>query len=104
MNRTLLTVFLLIAGFQGMLFGVQPEKRPLVHEDYAVWTTIGNQRLSGDGQWIIYEVNPQQGDGVLIIKNLVEGKQTIVPRGFSAVISPGNRFAVFLHSATTCHG
>lgn len=95
MNRTLLSVLFLIAGFQGVLFGAQPEKRPLTHEDYSGWNTIANQRLSGDGQWIIYEVNPQQGDGVMIIKNLVEGKQTIVPRGFSAVISPGNRFAVF---------
>ncbi|HSV87676.1 MAG TPA: prolyl oligopeptidase family serine peptidase [Bacteroidales bacterium] len=86
--------FLLVQIFPLPASG-NPEKRPLTHDDYSSWNTLAGQVLSADGQWIVYEVNPQQGDGKLIIHHIVSGNEVVVPRGHSASISPGNRFAVF---------
>ncbi len=50
-------------------------KRPLNHSDYDGWRSIVGQRLSNDGKFVIYGLFPQEGDGEVIIRNLVTGKE-----------------------------
>src|SRR6185369_16933068 len=52
----------------------QTAKRPLNHHDYDGWRTIAGQQLSADGKFLAYSVFPQEGDGEVIIRNLVTGK------------------------------
>ena len=59
----------------------QPAKRPLNHKDYDGWRTIVGQRLSADGKFLAYGLFPQEGDGEVIVRNLVSGKDTHFPAG-----------------------
>ncbi len=59
----------------------QTGKRPLNHRDYDSWKTIAGQRLSNDGKFLAYSVFPQDGDGEVVIRNLVTGKDQHEPAG-----------------------
>lgn len=88
----LLLVFLFL--FPGLL--IAQEKQRLSQDDYASWKTLGGIEFSPDGNWLIYQVNPQQyGDGNLIIKHIPSGEEHVIPRGNRSSISPGGNFAVF---------
>src|SRR5579863_7345254 len=54
----------------------QTAKRPLTHKDYDGWHSISSQRLSNDGKFLAYGVFPQEGDGEVIVRNLVTGQET----------------------------
>src|SRR5947209_2499605 len=58
-----------------MVCCVYGAKRPLTHVDYDGWRHIQNQHLSDDGHYLAYAVFPQQGDGELVVRNLVTGKE-----------------------------
>jgi dipeptidyl aminopeptidase/acylaminoacyl peptidase len=78
-----------IRAFAGLLSGLllvsvafaQTAKRPLTHKDYDGWHTIAGQRLSNDGKYLAYGVFPQEGDGEVVIRDLVTGKNTHLPAG-----------------------
>ncbi len=59
----------------------QTAKRPLNHKDYDGWRAITGQKLSPDGKYLAYGVFPQEGDGELIVRNLVTGQDTRFPAG-----------------------
>src|SRR6185436_16815157 len=50
-------------------------KRPITHADYDTWRTIGGQRLSRDGKFLVYTLVPQEADGEIVLRNLVTGKE-----------------------------
>ena len=56
-------------------------KRPLQHSDYDGWRSIVSQKLSNDGKFLAYGVFPQEGDGEVVIRNLVTGKEQREPAG-----------------------
>ncbi|MCY7387382.1 MAG: hypothetical protein LH481_04850, partial [Burkholderiales bacterium] len=53
----------------------QPAKRPIAHSDFDAWRTIATPVLSRDGKWLAYSVQPQDGDGDLVIRELATGKE-----------------------------
>lgn len=59
-----------------LVLSAQTAKRPLTHKDYDAWRTISNQRLSNDGKFLAYGLFPQEGDGEVIVRNLVTGQET----------------------------
>jgi dipeptidyl aminopeptidase/acylaminoacyl peptidase len=59
----------------------QTAKRPLTHRDYDGWHSIVGQRLSNDGKTLAYGVFPQEGDGEVVVRNLVTGKEQHEPAG-----------------------
>ena len=50
-------------------------KRALSHRDYEAWKTISSQVLSRDGKFLAYALFPEEGDGELVIRDLVTGKE-----------------------------
>ena len=59
----------------------QPAKRPLNHKDYDSWRTIAGQHLSADGKFLgLRHAFPQEGDGEVVIRNLVTGKDLSTSR------------------------
>ncbi|HPR86164.1 MAG TPA: prolyl oligopeptidase family serine peptidase [Prolixibacteraceae bacterium] len=82
----------------GILTGVNAQvanKKPLTTNDFANWKVINNPIVSGDGRYVSYEVNPQKGNGVLIVK-LAEGKkEDVLPRGYGASFSSESDFIVY---------
>lgn len=68
-------------------------RKILSPDDFAGWKTLSGQQISNNGEYILYEQNPQQGDGMLII---TDGKKTdTIPRGSQAMFGPENDFAAF---------
>ncbi|PLX05810.1 MAG: acylaminoacyl-peptidase, partial [Marinilabiliales bacterium] len=91
-------VVLIIALFIGLNISVnaQEEKIPLSHEVYDQWKSIDKVNITNSGEWVSYELNPQVGDGKLIITNPLTQQDTSFERGAKCSFSGDNAFAVFL--------
>src|ERR1035437_8323429 len=63
-------------------------KRPLNHGDYDGRRSIVGQRLSNDGKFLVYGLFPQEGDGEVVIRNLVTGKEQREPAGLRPAPTP----------------
>lgn len=50
-------------------------KRPLTLRDFDGWRNIQNQTLSRDGKFLAYGLFPQEGDGVVVVRNLQSGTE-----------------------------
>jgi dipeptidyl aminopeptidase/acylaminoacyl peptidase len=70
-------------------------KKPLTHSVYDFWKDIGSRALSNDGNWAVYTVNPQEGDGKAIFYNLKTNQIDSVQRASQVEISQDNQFVVF---------
>jgi len=71
-------------------------KRPLDHSVYDGWKSIVDQRLSDDGSWILYALNPQDGDAELHVRAPRRGTEYTAARGRSARFSDDAGWVVFL--------
>ena len=70
-------------------------KKPLTHDVYDGWQSVGAKDISNDGKYFCYEVNPQEGDGKLVIENFEGNYSLTIPRGYNAVITEDSRYAIF---------
>ena len=89
------SILLLLAFCLWVSTASAQQKKSLSHDDYASWNTLSDQQVSPDGQWLVYEVNPQQGDGTLYIRHFESGSEVLIPRGAGALFSPGGGYVVF---------
>lgn len=87
--KKLTTLLFLLSAFTI----VSAQKKPLDHSVYDSWKSISSTQLTSDGQYLLYEVNPQEGDGRLIVRRLSDGKELIVPRGYKAQVAKNNQTA-----------
>ncbi len=71
------------------------QKKPLEHSVYDGWKSAGERNISNDGKYAVYAINPQEGDGVLIVQSLEGGYKKEVPRGYQARFTEDNKFVVF---------
>ena len=76
------------------------QKKPITHDVYDSWRSIVGQRLSRDGVWVAYSVQPQDGDGELIVRNLKTEQEYRHPRGTGDIITPDSKFVLFTISPT----
>lgn len=70
-------------------------KKPLDHNVYDGWKSIGERLISNDGQYTVYAVNPQEGDGELVIQHTKTLEKKMIARGSNAVITEDSRYVVF---------
>lgn len=77
------------------LLCVAQGKKPLDHSVYDAWQNIGERVISNNGKWIAYTINPQEGDGKLIIQQPTGEVVAEVSRGYSVVISANNRYVIY---------
>ena len=70
--------------------GLYAQKAPLDKNVYDSWKSLSAAKISDDGQWISYDILPQQGDGWLYIYNVKTGKKDSVARGKNASFSPNS--------------
>ncbi|MDE6632426.1 MAG: prolyl oligopeptidase family serine peptidase, partial [Muribaculaceae bacterium] len=66
----------------------------LDHTCFDDWKKVTNHSLSNDGKWAAFSVNPQEGDGVLTIRNTANGKDINIPRGESLAFTADSRWAI----------
>lgn len=72
----------------------EKSKRAITADDYATWKTVSREAISHDGSVVIYELNPQQGDGNLIIHQLNSHFTDTLPRGTRAKLDGAAQFVV----------
>src|SRR5215475_1874236 len=68
--------------------GRSTAKRPLTHRDYDGWRSIQGQTISRDGKFIAYALNPQDGDGEIVVRNLATGVEWRYGRGWRPPTPP----------------
>lgn len=72
------------------------QKKPLDHTVYDSWQSIGERAISNNGNWVVYTVTPQEGDGVLYIQSTEDtANKRAVSRGYNATLTDDSRFVVF---------
>jgi len=79
----------------GISLQASAQKKPLDHSVYDNWKAIGERMISNDGAYVVYTVNPQEGDGELVIQNPTTKYRKIIPRGYGATITEDSRFLLF---------
>ena len=87
------------AGFTPTLSAAEPArkvgKQPITHAAYDGWRSIKDSALSRNGEWLVYALALQDGDGELVARNLKTGKEWRHPRGASPSLSADGRFVAF---------
>src|SRR5690349_19502428 len=71
------------------------QKKVIDHSVYDGWQSIGERAISNNGKYVVYAVNPQEGDGTLVIQSTDNSYKKEIPRGYAAVITEDSRFVVF---------
>ena len=89
MRRILLLLAFLVIG-QSLL--IAQNKKVVSPEIYDDWKSVSAPIISTNGNFVSYELNPQIGDGNLVVKGFDGTKEKIFPRGYKAVFSESEDF------------
>ncbi len=96
MQKKLTLLFLLFASI------AYAQKKPLNHNVYDTWESVGAKQLSNDGLWAAYSIAQQEGDANLYFQQSLTNQKIKVSRGTvigaavrSNLFSTDSKFAVF---------
>lgn len=71
------------------------QKRSLTHADYDGWESLSSEKITKNGQFVGYQISPQDGDGRLeVFPFKTPAQKVIIPRGTSFSFTPDDQFAV----------
>ncbi len=90
-------ILLLFLNFGSYLFlnAQNIEKKPLTINDFSTWKSIVNQEISNNGKVVAFEINPQKGNGILVVKSVDSKKADTLSRGFDARFSTESDFIAY---------
>ncbi|MDB4292007.1 prolyl oligopeptidase family serine peptidase [Maribacter sp.] len=73
------------------------QKKPITHDDYDLWNSITETKLSDKGLLIVSSIEPitKRGDGQVHIYNTQTGGTFTFARGYDATISADENYVVF---------
>ncbi len=70
------------------------QKKMLDHTVYDGWQSTSERAISNNGRYVVYAINPQEGNSTLIIQ-YTDGKLLReIPRGYNAAITADNHYLV----------
>ncbi|MBK9358951.1 MAG: S9 family peptidase [Bacteroidales bacterium] len=96
MKKNQTAFLLLVSGFLLTYITASSQERiPLSHDVYDNWKNLERPQISNNGKFVAYEINPQQGDGSLIVSIPAETRNDTIERACEASFSPGNGFIVY---------
>jgi len=70
-------------------------KWPLDFDVYDSWKSIAGVDLSRDGEWLSFTVNPQVGDGELVLKRSSGADEQKIARGSAARFTTDSKYYVY---------
>lgn len=88
MNKTLLGLTAILLSIPAV-YG----KKPLDHSVFDSWKGVRNHDFSLNGEWGAYNVDPQEGDGMLYLYNTRTGKSISLERGYNPKFSADGKWA-----------
>lgn len=89
--KKILSLLLLLSIFY---LGIA-QKKSLDHTVYDSWQSIGKIQLSNDGNWVVYNINVQEGDDQLVIQATDNSYKKIIPRAYDAMITGDSKSVFF---------
>lgn len=95
-RKSLFLLLLLSTGWQY----TWSQKKPLTHDVYDQWQSIGATAISHSGKISVWEVNPQEGDGMLYVRDNAMGKVITLSRGYRALITTDENHVVAMIKPT----
>jgi len=72
----------------------EAQKKPLDHSVYDTWNAIRNQRISDNGRWVLYVLQPQDADPEARVGSVVDEREHAVALGDAGALTSDSRFAV----------
>jgi len=70
------------------------QKYELDHTVYDSWQSIRETSFHPQGKFIVYNINPQEGDGTLIIRNVKSGNEINIARANQAIFTENGEYLV----------
>jgi len=71
------------------------DKIPLDHSVYDHWQVLKNPLISNDGKQVVFEIDPQKGDGNLVLYHVGSTENDTLPRGALPSFMPNSDVLVF---------
>ena len=72
------------------------QKKQLSIQDLATWRSVEDNRISNDGNWVVYSLKGEEGDGVLELWHATDGSTWSYERGEDGRFTENNSHLVFL--------
>ena len=85
-------LFLFLVVFVSVTFA---QKKPLTLADFDSWKSISNQQTTKSGNYITWQLEPQEGDGELVLYNTLNGTKKRFARGSNPRITSDEKYLVF---------
>ena len=98
MHRITRLSLALFLGLATTLAAQETTPRPLTLEDYGEWSRITQVELSGDGLWMAYAHQPNDGDATFFVRELDGDIEYEATNGSGALFSNDGRWVAFLTS------
>ncbi|MFN5479968.1 MAG: alpha/beta hydrolase family protein [Chitinophagaceae bacterium] len=91
------TCFIFLGTIYFMLntISLRAQKKPLDHSVYDGWQSLGERKISPNGQWIAYTIEVQEGDGNLVVQRFDSSYQLIFPRGYGLDFTNDSKHLLF---------
>ncbi len=89
------TFFSIIILVHISLIAFSQDKIPLDHSVYDGWKDLKNPVISNDGNRIAFEIDPQKGDGELILYSVGNREYDTIQRGIRAAFTPTADVLIF---------
>ena len=104
-KRSHFTVFLGLLIFILVFPAASPaqDKRPLTHQDYDSWKSLGSTAISPDGNWILFLETPQKDEADLVVINIITGNEFRQTIGFTGEGTTAHRSARSQFSFDSTH-
>ena len=88
MNRILLFFIVLLC------LESKAQKKELDHTVYDSWQSIRETALHPKGNFVVFTINPQEGDGTLVIRNLASGNEIQIARATGAQFTENGDYLI----------
>lgn len=70
----------------------EAQKKVLEHSVYDSWQSVGERKISSDGKWLAFTVDPQEGDGMMTVRKKDESISYYIARGYQGSFSMDAQF------------
>ena len=95
MKKLIFTFLLITQVMIAIVTAQNPDKKLIDYTVFDSWKSLRGIQISEDAKWVTYEINPQAGDGNLIIYQTSTGKTDTIKRGYDAAFSTQGNYLVF---------
>ncbi|MEW6510972.1 MAG: prolyl oligopeptidase family serine peptidase [Bacteroidota bacterium] len=97
MKRAVVIITVALGAHVGAsaIFAQDRPKKLLTHDVYDSWKRATGEAVSPDGAWILYTLEPQEGDARLVVADARSGRTDTIARGVNGSFTFNSDYAVF---------